>query len=186
MMVTNPAFWATPIDQSVRQALAGMDTSLTLPEATVEQFRQTLAAADIDPSRFEHVQPVPSLWAWLRDSAIDIVISSFPIPGFKGLVETMGAGVPVLMHDSTLDKVYSTPDMVYPGALSWRTPDELIAALRALDASALQAQASAARAHYECWHHPRELAYALNNPRLSTQAPPVTPLTPDTLALYWR
>jgi hypothetical protein len=157
-----------------------------LPENFVAPFVQSLAAADIDPSRFEHVQPVPSLWTHLRDSAIDLVISSFPVQGFKGLVETMGAALPVLMQQSALSKNHSTLDLVYPEALRWRTPDELIGVLRELNAPALQAQAAAARRHYESWHHPRELAYAVNSPRLTAPVPPVYPFVPDTLALYWR
>ncbi len=157
-----------------------------LPEATLAQFAQRLAAADINPARFEHVPPVPSLWSWLRDSQVDIVISSFPVQGYKGLVETMGAGLPVLMHDSHLSKLHSTPDLVYADALRWRTPDEVMATLRGLDAGSLRAQALAARAHYDSWHHPRELAYAVNNARLTAPVPPTRPFAPDTLALYWR
>lgn len=157
-----------------------------LPAQTLAQFAATLAAADIDPARFEHVPPVPSLWQWLRASAVDIVISSFPVQGYKGLVETMGAGLPVLMHDSHLSKLHSTPDLVYATAPRWRTPDELMAALRGLDVPTLQAQARASRAHFDSWHHPRELTYAVNNPRLTAPVPPTGAFAPDTLALYWR
>lgn len=157
-----------------------------LPEPTLATWREQLARQDIDPARFEHVGPVPDLWQWLKASPVDIVISSFPVQGYKGLVETMGAGLPVAMLDGNLTKLHSTLDLVYEEALAWRHPDELLAGLAALDAPALARHASASRAHYEAWHHPRELAYAVNNPRLSAPMPPCRPFRPDTLALYWR
>ena len=157
-----------------------------LPEGTVAQFRQTLEQADIDPSRFEHVAPVPSLWAWLRESAVDLVISSFPVQGGRGLVETFGAGLPVLGYDGSLSRLHASLDPMYPEVLRWRTPDEMMAVLKSLTPELLATQARAARAHYENWHHPRELAYAVNNPRLTAPVPPTAPFVPDTLALYWR
>lgn len=60
-----------------------------LQEETVKEFADRLCAAGVDSSRFHHVQPVSSLWEYLRDSEIDICISSFPIASFKGLVETI-------------------------------------------------------------------------------------------------
>lgn len=157
-----------------------------LPAPVVAQMHAAMAAEGLDPARFVHVQHVPSLWTWLRDSAVDIVISSFPFQGAKGLVETMGAGLPVLAHDGQLTKQHATPDLVYPGVLTWRTPQEMVRVLGALDATTLAAQAQAARAHYLSWHHPRELAYAVNNGRLSAPMPPVYRPHPDTLALHWR
>lgn len=157
-----------------------------LPDAVVQGFRARLESAGVDPARFRHQPPVPGLWAFLRDSAIDLCISSFPIQGAKGLVETQGAGLPVLMNESGLSKHHSTRELVYEEALWWRTPDELIAALQSLTPDLLAAQALAARGFYERWHHPRELAYALNNARRTAPVPPVRHPPCDTLALFLR
>jgi hypothetical protein len=157
-----------------------------LPEAEIEGFRARLAAAGLDPARFRYQPPVSGLWAYLRDSAVDVCISSFPIQGAKGLVETQGAGLPVVMNESGLSKHHSTRELIYDEAPWWETPDQLLAVLKALTPETLAAQAQAARRFYERWHHPRELAYAVNNPRRTAPVPPVRHPPCDTLALYLR
>ncbi len=157
-----------------------------LPEATLAEFAQRLAADDIDPSRFRNVPPVPSLWKYLAASPIDVCISSFPIQGLKGLVETMGAGLPILIQQSTLSRNHSSRDLVYEEALTWRHPDDFMAALRQVTPAGLAAHSRAARRHYERWHHPRELAYTLASPALHVAPPPMHDFQQDTLALYWR
>ncbi len=157
-----------------------------LPEALVQGFHARLQAAGIDAARFVYQPPVHGLWAYLRDSRVDLCISSFPIQGAKGLVETQGAGLPVLQNESGLSKHHSTRELVYEEALWWETPDGLIRVLQSLTSDLLAEQATAARRFYERWHHPRELAYALNNPRRTAPVPPVRHPPCDTLALYLR
>ena len=158
----------------------------TLPREELDGFRERLVGAGVDPARFRHQTPVPSLWAWLRDSRIDLCISSFPVQGAKGLVETQGAGLPVLIQQSSLARLHSTRDLVYGEALWWETPDDFIRVLQGLTPELLAEQASASRRFYDEWHHPRELAYALNNPRRTAPCPPVRSTPCDTLALYLR
>ncbi len=129
---------------------------------------------------------MPSLWNYLATQPIDVCISSFPIQGFKGLVETMGAGLPILMQESTLTRIHSSPDMVYEDALKWRHPDDFMAALRSLDPASLAVHSRAARRHYERWHHPRELAHTLASAAQHLEPPPLRDFQQDTLALYWR
>ncbi len=157
-----------------------------LPSAALDAMSTRLVAAGIDPARFQHQPPVPDLWAFLRDSRVDLCISSFPIQGAKGLVETEGAGLPVLIQQSSLSTHHSTRDLVYEEALWWQTPDDFMRVLHSLTPELLSAQATASRRFYETWHHPRELAYALNNPRRTAPRPPVRNPPCDTLALYLR
>lgn len=135
----------------------------------------------------------PAERAWLQRALTTCSrggMIKFLSPGHLGLRRchppTRGAGLPIVMQQSTLSNLHSTLDIVYDGALAWHTPDGLIGVLRSLDAGTLAAQARAARAHHESWHHPRELAYALANPRLTAPLPPLEGFVPDTLALYWR
>lgn len=157
-----------------------------LPDAVVEAFRNRLTAAGIDAARFQHQTPVRSLWAFLRDGGTDLCISSFPFQGAKGLVETQGAGLPVMIQQSTLSKHHSTRDLIYEEALWWETPDDFIRVLAAQTPGTLAEQARASRRFYEQWHHPRELAYALNSARRTAPCPPVRHPPCDTLALYLR
>lgn len=158
----------------------------TLQAEQLAAFRSRLDAAGVDPARFRHQTPVPSLWAWLRDSAVDLCISSFPVQGAKGIVETMGAGIPVLIQQSTLARMHSTRDLAYPEALWWQTPDDFVRVLSEVTPAVLAEQAQASRRYYEEWHHPRELAYAVNNPRRTAPLPPMRGMPCDTLALFLR
>lgn len=158
----------------------------TLPPEQLAAFRARLDAAGVDPARFRHQTPVPSLWTWLRESAVDLCLSSFPVQGAKGIVETMGAGIPVLVQQSTFARLHSTRDIAYPEALWWETPDDLVRVLREVTPAVLTEQAQASRRYYDTWHHPRELSYAVNNPRLTAPVPPVRSVPCDTLALFLR
>ncbi|WP_457391080.1 hypothetical protein [Roseateles sp. P5_E1] len=157
-----------------------------LPGPVIDAFRDRLAGAGVDPARFQYQPPVRSLWNHLRDGDVDLCISSFPFQGAKGLVETQGAGLPVLIQQSTLSKHHSTRDLIYEEALWWETPDDFIRVLAAQTPESLAEQAQASRRFYEQWHHPRELAYALNNARRTAPCPPVRNPPCDTLALYLR
>lgn len=158
----------------------------TLPPEQLAGFRARLDAAGVDPARFRHQTPVPSLWGWLRDSGVDLCLSSFPVQGAKGIVETMGAGIPVLVQQSTFARLHSTRDIAYPEALWWETPDDLVRVLSGVTPAVLAEQAEASRRYYDTWHHPRELAYAVNNARLTAPVPPVRSVPCDTLALFLR
>ena len=156
-----------------------------LPAETVASFVKALESKGIDPSRFRQVPPVASLWDFLRDSDIDLCITSFPVQGGKGLVETMGAGIPILIQQSTISKVYSSRDGAYEQALWWQNPRQFIDALQSLTPESLVLHSEWSRRFYEMWHHPRELAYALSNARHTADRPPTYPFRTDTLAQYY-
>jgi hypothetical protein len=132
-----------------------------LPDNALQSFVGQLQTRGIDIRRFQYVPPVTSLWQYLRDSDVDICISSFPLASYKGLVETMGAGIPILIYQNKISINHSRRDLVYDRALWWDSPDVFIDNLKSLTPEMLAEHAVLARAHYEKWHHPRELAYAL-------------------------
>ena len=157
-----------------------------LEENIIQTFTNKLMENGIDPLRFKYIKPVASLWAYLRDSNIDLCISSFPIQGAKGMVETMGAGIPVLIQQSTLSKNYSTRDITYKEAFWWQDPGQFIAELQRVTPELLGLQSEFSRKHYELWHHPRELFSAINNGHRTAMLPPSYPMRFDTLAMYYR
>ncbi|KAK6028230.1 hypothetical protein OSTOST_05728 [Ostertagia ostertagi] len=127
-----------------------------------------------------------ALGAQLHAAADDEVTGSAARAGAKGIVETMGAGIPVLIQQSTLARMHSTRDLAYPEALWWQTPDDFVRVLCEVTPAVLAEQAQASRRYYEEWHHPRELAYAVNNPRRTAPLPPMRGMPCDTLALFLR
>ncbi|MFG6489456.1 hypothetical protein ACG04R_22450 [Roseateles sp. BYS78W] len=123
-----------------------------LNEEMLHQIRATIARAGLAAERFSHVGSVPSLWRYLKASDIQLCISSFPVCGPRGLVETKGCGLPVLMYENREHPVRSSLIHAYPGCLHWSTEQELVAAYRALTPAVLREQALLARADYERNH----------------------------------
>jgi hypothetical protein len=113
---------------------------------------QRIAASGLDASRFIYVGQVPSLWAYLKQSQIHLCISSFPVCGPKGLVETKGCGIPILMFEDTENLIRSALHFSYEGCLQWRNADELRAELLRITPELLRTQAQDARADYERRH----------------------------------
>jgi len=146
-------------------------------------FVHTLASQNISTDRLIFTQNVPSIWLHLKNSLIDLCISSFPEQGGKGNIETMGAGIPILIHESSISPTRSSPNLVYPTAYTWRTPSDFMAALNALSSETLNIHSIKSRYFYENWHHPRELHYAVNNPRFTAPLPTIRSQMTDTYAL---
>ena len=121
------------------------------PERRASLARR-LGAAGLDASRFVYVGPVPSLWAYLKRSPVQLCLSSFPVCGPKGLVETKGCGIPILMYEDTQHPARSSLQFSYADCLSWRTVDELREVLLDLTPERLRQQAQLARADYDRKH----------------------------------
>jgi hypothetical protein len=64
------------------------------------KLQWNLRKAGVDASNFVYVPWVPSVWKALQDYRVDLFVTSFPIVGGKTLVEVMGAGVPIVVHDN--------------------------------------------------------------------------------------
>lgn len=123
----------------------------------LETLAARLAAAGLDASRFIYVGPVPSLWRYLKQSPVHLCISSFPVCGPKGLVETKGCGIPVLMYEDTQHPTRSSLHFSYANCLHWRDVGELRAALQGLTPDSLRLQAQLSRAGYEKMHSMQRL-----------------------------
>jgi hypothetical protein len=118
---------------------------------------ERLGEAGLDTRRFIYVGPVPSLWRYLKQSSVHLCISSFPVCGPKGLVETKGCGIPVLMYEDTQHPARSALQFCYADCLHWRDAEELRAALQGLTPEALRLQAQLSRADYEKMHSMQRL-----------------------------
>jgi hypothetical protein len=94
----------------------------------------------------------------------------------------MGAGIPTLLHVNYRSRFHGGFDLAYEGALTWRTPEELLRNLSSLDPETLLSHSRMARAHYENHHTPRILKSLLTGG--SSEAPVALPLRdyhPDAL-----
>ncbi len=155
--------------------------------ATLAGLQEGLTAHGIPAERFVHIPYTPSLWKTLQEHGITLYLSSFPITGYKAAIEVMGAGIPLLVHDHYALEQVTCRDIVYPGALYWRTPESLCETLSSLTPELLEKHADLSRAHFLAVNDPRHLAPALAAPTLAGHTPvppPRIPHSPDPLLTF--
>jgi len=140
-----------------------------LSDATLQRIRDNLSACAIPQERFVHVPWVASIWKALHDHRIDVYLSSFPLGGAKTAIEAMGAGVPIIGHNSYISPFYGAGDMYYPSAFLWTDPDQLIEHLGGLTVAQLARESLEARQHFERFHTAEVLADAID---AGADAPP--------------
>lgn len=102
--------------------------------------------------RFVYVEWTSSVWKALQEHKVDIYIASFPYGAGLTLIEAMGAGVPVIMHEHMYARVLSGLELAYPEAYSWSDPSDLIGYIKTLTPSQLMLERSLSREQYEKFH----------------------------------
>lgn len=118
----------------------------------IQKIRNTIDSAGLDPSRFIYVGSVSSLWNYLKTSPIHLCISSYPVCSPKGLVETKGCGIPILIFEDMDKPIRSSVHYAYVDCLRWSNVNDLHNTLSELSAEALLSQARLARQDYEKNH----------------------------------
>ena len=116
------------------------------------RIRSRLKELGVAAERFIYTPWVPSVWEALNEQRVDLYVASFPYGGGLTLIEAMGAGVPVALHRHMFSRVLSGLDLAYPGAFSWRFPEELLGYCRSLSPDDLQEGGRLGRKHFETYH----------------------------------
>lgn len=122
------------------------------------RIRRGLKRFGIPADRFVYIPWVPSVWKALHEHHVDMYIASFPYGGGLTLIEAMGAGVPVVLHQHIFSRVLSSIDIAYPRVYSWREPSELLAIFSNVTAEQLQQHSLLARKQYMQYHRHQILA----------------------------
>jgi hypothetical protein len=122
-------------------------------------------------STFIYIPFVPSVWKALHEYKVDLYITSFPYGGARTLIEAMGAGVPVAIHNHCTSRLLGTFDMAYEGVLVWRSPRELYDFVKNIDTATLKNLSKLARSRYLDFHSEEILKKALEDNAESLQAP---------------
>ena len=135
------------------------------------KLRKGLKRHGVRPEKFIYTPWVPSVWRALHSYHVDLYIASFPYGGGLTLIEAMGAGVPVALHKHLFSRVLSGIDLAYPGAFSWRSPDELFDFCSNLTSEYLEKSSCSARRQYLKFHRQEILEDLLNGSGQSTLTP---------------
>jgi glycosyltransferase involved in cell wall biosynthesis len=117
----------------------------------------------VQKDRFVYLEWTPSVWKALQEHRVDVYIASFPYGAGLTLIEAMGAGVPVIMHQHMYSRVLSGLELVYPEAYCWSAPNELMVYLSALRPESLERERQLARQQYERFHRPEILQNYLSS-----------------------
>lgn len=157
-----------------------------LSDSMQAEILSKAAEAGVDPARLVSFGHVPSLWDWLLAHKIDLCINSFPTQGFKGMVETMGAGIPMIVYRSRLSRFHSTPEFAYQGAFHWETLEELKAHIRACNPAVLKRHGHRSRFCYTQYHRPEVLQMCVTDPGFEPPMKKLLPFHEDSLARHFE
>lgn len=133
----------------------------TLSRRARRHITNRLEQCGVPADRFVYVPYVPSVWKALHQYHVDVYVASFPYGGGLTLVEAMGSGTPVILHEHLTSTILRCAELAYPGALRWRYPEELIRYCKQLTQQQLKEQSRIAREHYLRHHAPELLKSAL-------------------------
>lgn len=129
----------------------------------------------VPKERFIYVEWTPSVWKKLQEFNVDVYVVSFPYGAGLTLIEAMGAGVPVIMHQHFYSRVLSSLELAYSGAFVWATVDELIDHLKGLTPKQILLESNMARLQYENYHRSDILNQYLNSSKkLRIDVPPLS------------
>lgn len=130
----------------------------------LRRMRRQMRILGVPADRLIYHEWTSSVWRSMQEHKVDVYLASFPYGAGLTLIEVMGAGIPVVMHQHIYSRVLSSLELAYPEAFSWSDPEALIAHLRSLTPERLQAEKRLARAHYERHHSAVALQAFLANP----------------------
>ena len=159
-----------------------------LSKLALWRMHKVMKGLGVPSDRLVYIDHSSSVWRSLQEYRVDIYIASFPYGAGLTLVEVLGAGIPVVMHQHMYSRILSGLELAYPEAFSWKYPEELIAYLVDLDPSSLKQERQISRRCYSEFHRPEILSdyfrdptsFRMNVPNLSEKFIP----THDDLDVY--
>jgi hypothetical protein len=141
----------------------------------LRKIRKELEKRGINKERFIYIEWTSSVWKLLQDYKVDLYIASFPHGAGLTLIEAMGAGIPVIMHEHIHSRVLSSLELAYPEAFKWRESKDLVEYLKNINHESIRLESELARKWYEKNHRGDILKSYLNNPyEFNIEVPPLS------------
>lgn len=112
-------------------------------------IRREIKRLGIPQGKFIYIDHVSSVWKALQEYGVNLYIASFPHGAGLTLIEAMGAGIPVILHEHQYSRVLSGLELAYPNAFSWDSPEKLYRYLEVLTIDGLKLEGNIARNWYE-------------------------------------
>ena len=131
----------------------------------LRRMRSQMNKLGVSKERLIYIEWTPSVWNSLREYGVDVYIASFPYGAGLTLIEAMGAGVPVILHQHMYSRVLSSLELAYDSAFNWTKPEELIDYLNALSPESISIESKLSRNHYEKYHRSDILRCYLQDPK---------------------
>lgn len=123
----------------------------------IRHMRKKMKRLGVPDDRLVYVEWTGSVWKSLQELGVDVYLASFPYGAGLTLIEAMGAGVPVIMHQHMYSRVLSGLELAYPGAFSWSDPNDLLKHLEHLKPASLHQEGQLARQQFAKFHRPEIL-----------------------------
>ena len=142
----------------------------------LRRMRNRMRKLGISEEKLVYMEWTPSVWKTLQDYQVDVYLASFPYGAGLTLIEAMGAGIPVIMHQHMYSRVLGGLELAYPEAFHWSDPAHLLAHLRSLEPASLFLESGLARRHYQSFHHPAILKTFLKSSEVMQKMPTPPPL----------
>lgn len=149
-----------------------------LTRLALSKIKAGMIRRRISINRFVYVEWTPSVWRMLVQYKVDLYLSSFPLGAGLTLIEAMGAGVPVVMHEHIFSRVHSSLELAYPQAYRWSDPEKLLEYLSHITPEQIRKERGWARSQYKSFHQPKYLASFLEDGN-STQRQEIPALISD-------
>lgn len=130
----------------------------------LRRMRAQMRKNGVPEDRLIYIEWTPSVWKSLQEHEVDVYIASFPYGAGLTLIEALGAGVPVIMHQHMYSRVLSGLELAYPEAFRWADPEDLFAHLASLEPERLKREKRLSRQRYEAFHRPEILQAYLRDP----------------------
>lgn len=140
----------------------------------LRRMRIQMRKKGVPADRLIYIEWTPSVWKSLQEHEVDVYIASFPYGAGLTLIEALGAGVPVIMHQHVHSRVLSGLELAYPEAFHWADPEDLYAHLASLEPKRLEPEKQLSRLRYEEFHRPEILkSYLHDTNSIQRPVPPL-------------